>query len=925
MMEPPPPGYPPQKPKPKPKPRLSPQALVSKFWTKYHSKTPGKVTSVFPRSLYESLLPDDERTHPKSRNAAQSYEEARAECKAMVRAIVAECERTNSRFSDPDFDIETDFSIGANNCLFGLVRDWDSDEEDEFEGKRDKVNARQVKQSLETLNGCGLLGNEKMSININNLRKCLIQDPSYFPPAPPKPGSVHRLSWIFDNPQFTVDGYSSSDIKQGTNGDCWWLAAVATIAHRKDLMEKVCVARDEECGVYGFVFHRDGDWISTVVDDNLYLREKDFGQDSDIYDATGKKSRLYKKQKQSGSEALFFAKCEDANETWLPLLEKAFAKVHGDYESIDGGWAGTAVEDLTGGVTTVVAGNRVLRKERLWREMIASGGEDGEFVFGLSATGPGEDIRKNGLVLRHAYSILKATEVQNEEGVKIRLVKIRNPWGQRSESGLGEWYGPWSDGSREWTPYMIQKLRHEFGDDGIFWMSYNDVLDNFRWIYRTRLFDKRWTVVQQWTSVKVSWVTGYLKNKFVVKVKEAGRVVIVLSQLDERYFRGLKGQYEFSLSFVLKALGSDKQICQVRPVHIWDRRSINCEVELEPGTYEVIPKIETERFEYRDPVEKVVKQMADRNPQKLRQVGLQYDLAHAKGGVLDEDEELQKKKALQKKKKAKTKQKENRINDMEDAMKRMSDAMFQMRTEMIRELDQYEERDSHRRRAHVAMMRSDADGKKSKEEKHPEDGEKSSIIKPPPGFWPEDSIKSEVSRQPMMEVPPPQTNTTDSKGEHTPAESTEGTEENKQALPVRSVVDRGTMTQPGEKDEPLPPPPPAPKPDVEPPASDSPKDDPPPPPTPPVEPPPDVSDSESSDSSSSAASSPETSDVDSDVGFLRRPRRPKKKQPWNAVCVLGLRVYAQDADVKVRLAERDKEEEPLGMVTSDGKPVGPTT
>ena len=26
------------------------------------------------------------------------------------------------------------------------------------------------------------------------------------------------------------------------------------------------MARDEECGVYGFVFFRDGEWISTVVD-----------------------------------------------------------------------------------------------------------------------------------------------------------------------------------------------------------------------------------------------------------------------------------------------------------------------------------------------------------------------------------------------------------------------------------------------------------------------------------------------------------------------------------------------------------------------------------------------------------------------------------------------------------------------------------
>jgi hypothetical protein len=86
-------------------------------------------------------------------------------------------------------------------------------------------------------------------------------------------------------------------------------------------MEKICVARDEECGVYGFVFYRDGGWISTVVDDNLYLTNEDF--DQDLYDGTGKRARLYRKQKQTGSEALFFSKCGIANETWLPLLEKA--------------------------------------------------------------------------------------------------------------------------------------------------------------------------------------------------------------------------------------------------------------------------------------------------------------------------------------------------------------------------------------------------------------------------------------------------------------------------------------------------------------------------------------------------------------------------------------------------------------------------
>ena len=48
----------------------------------------------------------------------------------------------------------------------------------------------------------------------------------------------------------------------------------------------------------------------------------------------------YRKIMQTGSKALYFAQCKDQNETWLPLLEKAYAKAHGDYGAISGGWVG---------------------------------------------------------------------------------------------------------------------------------------------------------------------------------------------------------------------------------------------------------------------------------------------------------------------------------------------------------------------------------------------------------------------------------------------------------------------------------------------------------------------------------------------------------------------------------------------------------
>lgn len=400
----------------------TPQGGINEFWSKFSSKKPSKVTSIFPRLLYASLLPQhpDPRGIGSAKNAALSYEAAAKECRERVERIVRECHRTNEKFTDGDFDIESDSP--PYNCLVGLVYE-DEDENKEGEDNKDDAN---------------LEGNMRSRLR-QPQKEGVEAGECYFP------GSVHRLDWVFKDPQFTIDGFSSSDIQQGGNGmslfgptsrntpraarslytksllgDCWWLAAVATIAHRKDLMERACVARDPECGVYGFVFHRDGEWASTVVDDNLYLRDADFRSWTDIYDPTGEKARKHRSQNQTGSEALYFGHCSDPNETWLPLMEKAYAKAHGDYNAIAGGWSGEAVEDMTGGVTTTISTTRVLKKDKLWKELAFG---NGDFVFALSALGNTDTA--SGVVLGHAYSILRATEEVDENGTRVRLVQIR--------------------------------------------------------------------------------------------------------------------------------------------------------------------------------------------------------------------------------------------------------------------------------------------------------------------------------------------------------------------------------------------------------------------------------------------------------------------------------------------------------------------
>lgn len=52
-------------------------------------------------------------------------------------------------------------------------------------------------------------------------------------------------------------------------------------------------------------------------------------------------------------------------------------------------------------------------------------------------------VAAQGLHMRHAYGLVKAREVTLNTGRKVRLVRIRNPWGR------GEWKGAWSDDSCE--------------------------------------------------------------------------------------------------------------------------------------------------------------------------------------------------------------------------------------------------------------------------------------------------------------------------------------------------------------------------------------------------------------------------------------------------------------------------------------------
>lgn len=104
----------------------------------------------------------------------------------------------------------------------------------------------------------------------------------------------------------------------------------------------------------------------------MYLTKSDYDDrhiDRYLFDELDRQSpeEAYRKVFQSNSPALYFAQCEHPQETWLPLLEKCYAKAHGDYAAISGGWGGEGLEDLTGGVTTEVITTDILDKVQINR------------------------------------------------------------------------------------------------------------------------------------------------------------------------------------------------------------------------------------------------------------------------------------------------------------------------------------------------------------------------------------------------------------------------------------------------------------------------------------------------------------------------------------------------------------------------------
>jgi hypothetical protein len=207
-----------------------------------------------------------------------------------------------------------------------------------------------------------------------------------------------------------------------------------------------------------------------------------------------------------------FARCKEIKELWVPLIEKAYAKLHMCYESLVSGFIDDGLTDMTGFVAEkinlhnnqgVFPNSKLGGEDKFWQYLTARRKE--QSMLGCARkddTVEGQviiDGEPTGILSRHAYGVLDVFTITSKaNGEEFRLLRVRNPWGKT------EWVGDWSDTSDEIETYrkeldeyiagLEDDEKFELGaEDGTFLITYEDWASIYNKLYVTIDFPSNWS------------------------------------------------------------------------------------------------------------------------------------------------------------------------------------------------------------------------------------------------------------------------------------------------------------------------------------------------------------------------------------------------------------------------------------------------
>ena len=402
--------------------------------------------------------------------------------------------------------------------------------------------------------------------------------------ADPTQASRHIWSVIDNAP-------SADDIRQQALGDCWLISALALLAERPDLLAELLPTRAvNAAGAYQVRLCHNGEWRTVLVDDCLPCVQPQFANGGPAFGMPGVPAFAYAARRQ----------------LWVSLVEKAMAKLHGCYEALEEGTTDEALATLTGYPCERLELRKARRAHRDGGRGDSSGDlSDPELVWArllsfheagfLLSASVGGDSNENaaaeamGLLADHAYSLLRVLSVNTPRG-NARLVMLRNPWGKL------EWRGDWSDTSPLWTAELRASVEHgrKPGDDGTFWMAFDDFLDYFRSVEACR-------VRPSWAEVRVAGILPDLTVDVALRSSGIGAFELTVLEttdaeisLIQRNGRG-DATHEMSDLLVLvlqRSASSSMGVAGWKVVACSERQlraSVTCEALLSAGQYLVLP------------------------------------------------------------------------------------------------------------------------------------------------------------------------------------------------------------------------------------------------------------------------------------------------------------------------------------------------
>ncbi|XP_078068066.1 calpain-5-like [Mustelus asterias] len=427
----------------------------------------------------------------------------------------------------------------------------------------------------------------------------------FYSKSPPGPIEWRRPQELCESPKLFVNGISSHDLHQGQLGNCWFVAACSCLALRDGLWQKVIPDWKKQdwdsrkpnsyAGIFHFRFWRFAEWIDVVIDDRLPTMN---GQ-------------------------LLFCRSNSKEEFWSALLEKAYAKLSGCYEALDGGNTSDAIVDFTGSVAETINLQEInyakdsVKRLKLFEKLLKVYNRGGliSCSIHLKPGGKMEPSMLKGLKADHSYSVTKVQKVRlGNTAEKLFMIQMRNPWGR------DEWLGPWSDNSKEWQKISKKERKIngiEVRNDGEFWMAFEDWYKYITNVIVCRLINTSYLSIRKtWDEVilRGAWSRHedplldraggctnfqdtFLQNpQYVFDVtKEEDEVLISLQQRDKRIHRkeGKGENLVIGFSIFKVELNREYRLHTFFPLMTGstyiNTRCVSVRTDLKKGRYVIIP------------------------------------------------------------------------------------------------------------------------------------------------------------------------------------------------------------------------------------------------------------------------------------------------------------------------------------------------